>query len=361
MSKPTITAFGAFDALLDYEIAFTHSGGIAVGSTLIIRDNATNEIISNTTVTTMALSHLIPAGTLENGKYYNASIRVRYATGTGETEETETSDAVPFRCFKTPTISFSESDGTIVTKSSVYIEATYDQEQAIPMSEMMISVSGVSGDVVWESGAMHMPEGASIPYACGVEITGLSDGESYVITAQAMSSYGMSAVSTLSISVIYEKNTDYQLFSAMNVPERASILLRSNANSLEGTYIGENPVYENGAIDLTNGDCVLFSIDEEATGGNYQVIIEFFRSKSSQTILDMTDSNGVKTTVTYVEAQFDSSEGKRAICMLEESYAGVSMMIMSNAIELPSWDNGDHLILRIIYSGQNRHVYLEKK
>lgn len=70
MAKPQIMRINPFDANKDYEITLSWLGNRAHANRIVIYDNETNEVVFDDTVSSFALTHTIPAHTLQNSKKY---------------------------------------------------------------------------------------------------------------------------------------------------------------------------------------------------------------------------------------------------------------------------------------------------
>ena len=93
----------AFDATQAQVFGFNVVGGDQVtANRLTIRDNATNTVVYQETQETFKYEHTLPANTLTNGTYYNATLATQDVAGTYSAE----SVPIQFYCFTQPEIEF---------------------------------------------------------------------------------------------------------------------------------------------------------------------------------------------------------------------------------------------------------------
>ena len=82
LTTPTLMQQNAFDATQAHVFTFNvYSGSQITGSKLTIKNNATLETAYDGTITSYAFEHTVPANTLTNGVYYQASIQTMDAQG----------------------------------------------------------------------------------------------------------------------------------------------------------------------------------------------------------------------------------------------------------------------------------------
>lgn len=98
--KPLLLNAPAFDATVESIFTFTvPSGGDQVTKNrLTIIDQSTGTQIYQAKQTTFAFTHTVPAGTLTNGVYYQATL----ITYDAQNNPSSQSNAVQFYCYSTP-------------------------------------------------------------------------------------------------------------------------------------------------------------------------------------------------------------------------------------------------------------------
>ena len=82
LTTPILYTVNAFDATQAQVFYFNVLGGNQVtANTLTIKNNATLSIVYSATQTTFKFEHILPANTLTNGTYYQATLTTKDAQG----------------------------------------------------------------------------------------------------------------------------------------------------------------------------------------------------------------------------------------------------------------------------------------
>ena len=127
MMTPIALAHSAFSATNSETFKFSSTGGDqVVKNRLTIRNNTTNVVVYQNTVTSYLFQQEVPTNTLTNGVYYN------YYFNTYDVNNNMSADsnAIAFRCYSTPTITFMNFPITNIINSSSYsFNITYNQSQ----------------------------------------------------------------------------------------------------------------------------------------------------------------------------------------------------------------------------------------
>lgn len=291
----------------------------------------------------MLLVHEIPAGTLENGGYYNASVEVTYRDGAGNEHQTEASDTAPFRCLTTPVLSVSNiPQGTTINSSSCYVEYVYTQEQGDPLNEYIVSARDGNGIIAWTSKTVY-PGTSTVPRTFGVSIADLADGESYTINFEGVSVTGMRFTHDLHLSVQYNLPDNYQMMYLSNLSNKGVIRIESNIRVINGRYTGAGdvPYEEETRVDLTDGEAVIFD-SNFYLGGDYQIGLLFYAPTPGSTLISLL-SDGGNTVVRYIEGQLYGEENIGAYTILHSVNAGSPYTIHTPPMTIPA--QGDRLFL----------------
>ena len=131
MIRPTALTVNAFDATSVHTFYFTSSGGNQITSNkIVIRNNASNSVVYTNTITSYILNQSVPAGTLQNGVYYNYS----FFTYDKDGNESPESNIVAFYCYTTPTLTFTNIPSSKVVTNGTY---TFDIKYAQSESELL--------------------------------------------------------------------------------------------------------------------------------------------------------------------------------------------------------------------------------
>lgn len=130
LTTPQLNAVSAYDAAFEYSFGFVYSGTQSVKNRLVVRENASNEVVYDETEDALRLSHIMPAGTLENGMTYNAQVQVFDAAG----DSSDLSDMIIFSCHATPEFWIANiEDGEVVTSANLtaYVDFTQAEDDGI--------------------------------------------------------------------------------------------------------------------------------------------------------------------------------------------------------------------------------------
>ena len=127
LTTPILYNVPAFDSSQAQIFAFNSLGGNQVtGSTLTIKNNITLQTVYSQTQISYRFEHILPANTLVNGTYYQATLTTRDASG----NESSPSAAIQFYCYTQPNFEISNMpSGNVITNSSYAFTVTYNQAQ----------------------------------------------------------------------------------------------------------------------------------------------------------------------------------------------------------------------------------------
>jgi hypothetical protein len=291
----------AFDANFEQRFEFLLSGNQSVRNRLTIFDNDTAQIIYNETQDTLRLSHILPAGTLENGKNYSCEI-----TSYSIDNAAMTSSRIFFICLTTPIWGFLNlSPNQIIRNSTYTIEIDYYQHQGEILNEHRVSLYNSSMSEVWNSGNRF---GDVYP----VEIGGLANSTQYYIRAQGRTVNGF-VLDTSFIPFLVEYES-IGLFSVLRLENRdceASVRIQSNIVTIEGRYIpeGEEPVFiDNEMIDLREeGRAVIFD-EGFRFDGDFLIQFTGFGFNENTTLLTLSDGWS-NVNILWRKGNFDNGDG----------------------------------------------------
>ena len=127
LTQPILNSIPAFDATQEHIFSFISIGGDQVlGSQLTIYDNETGAQVYQGNYTSFKFEYPLAAGTLTNGKYYNATI----STINNASEFSEPSNPVAFYCYTAPVLTITNipASGTI-EQSNYTFQGNYVQAE----------------------------------------------------------------------------------------------------------------------------------------------------------------------------------------------------------------------------------------
>ncbi len=241
MARPQILKIQPFDANKDYEITFSWLGNRAHANRIIIYDNETNNVVFDDTVSSFALSHIIPAHTLENSKKYV----IEAQTFDVENIPSAMSNKVLFFTFATPDFYFENLiDNPIIDNSSFTAFVHYYSEDWEDISKYKFYLYDSSKKQLTESN--EMTDGQDICYT----YKGLDNNTVYYIRCVGITVNGMEIdTGYTEITVQFENPNNYARIYATPIPKQGCIQVSSNLIIIQ--YNGTDTFeYIDGMIDL---------------------------------------------------------------------------------------------------------------
>ena len=241
--KPQIYLVNTFDARTEQEIRFVWEGNQSFANICIIRDNVTDAIVYQATQTTMQLRHVVPPGSLTNGKLYN----VRVATIDINNNISEYSSPVLFYCFTYPNFVFSNISTNYIIRNATYqVNMSYSQIENEPLESYVIELYDESRNLLQSSGTKYDDE---LRYT----FVSLEDNQTYYIKATGRTLNGLYIETDyILVSVNYEQPQVYSIITLENIKESGLIKIQSNIRIVE-CYTTNPPIFIDGEyIDLRN-------------------------------------------------------------------------------------------------------------
>jgi hypothetical protein len=255
LTTPILYTQVAFDASKDQVFKFNVIGGDQVtGATITIKDNASLVTAYTGTSTSFAYSITVPAGSLVNGHYYQASIVTHNAAG----ESSQPSNTIQFYCYSTPTFTFSNLPSThIINNASYVFDVTYNQTEGETLNAYRFDLYDNTGILLSTSGSKYVSSGG-LPLTVSYTFSGFEDKTVYGIQCTGTTVNGMLVDTGLvTISVQYETDRVYSYLYLTNNCEDGNITIESNVVAINGTSYPDPPTYVGNTVDLTaNGSYV---------------------------------------------------------------------------------------------------------
>ena len=249
LTKPILNNVAAFDASNSQAFTFNVVGGSqVVGNTLTIKDNTTLNIVYNNTQTSFKLQHIVPAGTLSNGKYYQAYVTTVDAQGNVSVQ----SNTIQFNCYTQPTFQFTNvSENTVVNNASYEFQASYNQAEGEILNEYTFNLYDAAGILVSTSGKQYNTLSV-LPLSISHLFSGLADNSAYSIEVVGYTS-GKTAITTgrVNFSVIYSSPRLYSQLYLTNNCKEGYITVETSIKPINGHSNPSPPIYiDNKKIDL---------------------------------------------------------------------------------------------------------------
>ena len=324
LTTPTLLSQVAFDATQPQTFYFNVTGTSAqiVSNTLTIRNNDTNDIVYQENQETYRYEHVVNAGELTNGTYYNAVVSVFDSTGA------ESSNSIPiqFWCYSSPTLSFTNIPASnIITNSSFNFQFTYTQAENEAINSYIVNLYNSSQVQIASSGLQYAGNGTP-PYNGNYTFTGFENNTVYYIQITATTIEGTVISTPLQqFTVQYLRPDLFTLVQLTNNCDEGYITITSNIVIIEGSSNPDPPTYiNNEEVDLTgSGSWVEWNQGYNITGdmlarawfrnpNEYTTLIQFSNTDGQTIKLNfMLGYENVQSTdlAAYIEAYIESVEG----------------------------------------------------
>ena len=203
VTTPVLNPVAAFDATEDMLFTFSSVGGNQVVSNkLIVRNATTLETLYEDVVNSFVLEHVLPADTLLNGSYYQATVVTYDASGAASAE----SAPIQFYCFSSPTFTFPNlSSGDNITTSTYSFVAQYEQVENELLNQYSFVLYDGEDKQLATSGVQYVGSTSLPPTLVVWTVSGLEDGKDYKIIANGVTAYGTKVTTGfVSFSVKYD-------------------------------------------------------------------------------------------------------------------------------------------------------------
>lgn len=203
VTTPVLNPVAAFDATEDMLFTFSSVGGNQVVSNkLIVRNATTLETLYEDVVDSFVLEHVLPADTLLNGLYYQATVVTYDASGAASAE----SAPIQFYCFSSPTFTFPNlSSGDNITTSTYSFVAQYEQVENELLNQYSFVLYDGEDKQLTTSGVQYVGSTSLPPTLVVWTVSGLEDGKDYKIIANGITAYGTQVTTGfVSFSVRYD-------------------------------------------------------------------------------------------------------------------------------------------------------------
>lgn len=238
--KPIIATIPAFDATLNHTFAFTSNGGDqVVANRITIRNNNTNAIVYQNTLTTYILGQTVIANELNNNMYYNVYFNTFNANG----DMSEDSNVIPFRCIATPVMSITNMPLTnIINASSYAFNSTYSQVNGELLNYIIYTLYDINGTELSNSGKMYSTDAPPINFTH--LFSGLDDNTSYKIEVSGVTVNGMTFTTGLiTFTVSYYSPVYVGLLELDNKCDDGYNQITSNIITSTAETVPTNPYY----------------------------------------------------------------------------------------------------------------------
>lgn len=250
LTQPIINPIAAFDATQPYEVTFLAIGGAQViGNRIVISDNQTGDIIYDNRITTMKLSHTVPANTLTNGGYYNVVIY----TIDSANNFSQASVPVPFYCYSQPTLTIVNIPaGSTIENGTYSFQGSYAQQQNESLNSYQFILYDSNKTELSQSDVIYYASNNSLSYT----FAGMSNDTSYYIELKGQTvNNTLITTGLLFFTVRYSQPASFAIVDLVNDCENGFIQISSNIVAIDGKSNPEPPIYiDNKEVDLRDPD-----------------------------------------------------------------------------------------------------------
>ena len=254
LTTPTLMQQNAFDATQAHVFTFNvYSGSQITGSKLTIKNNATLETVYDGTITSYAFEHTVPANTLTNGVYYQASIQTMDAQG----NFSPASNIIQFYCYSAPTLVFNNiPTANIIPSASFAFEVKYNQAEGEALDSYVFNLYTTAGTLISTSGRLYNTT-TTVPTVFAYTFSGFNNGEDYVVEVNAATVEGTQI--TTGKQTVFVQYSQPGMFSSLyltNNCKNGYITVQANVIGINGEVNPSPPKYitrnEQVYLDLTN-------------------------------------------------------------------------------------------------------------
>ena len=249
LTTPILYSIPAFDAQNSFVFQFASIGGSqAVANTLTIKNNATLATVYSVTQTTFKFIHTLPANTLTNGTYYQATLTTKDAQG----NVSNASAPIQFYCYSQPSFAISNMPvNNIITNSSFAFAVTYNQAQGEILNAYVFNLYSASGALISTSNTMYNTD-TSLPLNISYLFSGFEDKASYSVEVNGVTVNGTQITTgRIPFTTDYTKPDMFSFLFLTNNCKGGYITIKSNVIGINGYSNPETPTYINGKeIDL---------------------------------------------------------------------------------------------------------------
>lgn len=253
---PIALPINAFDANENQTFAFTVSGGSqVVKNKLTIRRNSDDVIVYTSTLESYGFNQVVPANTLVNGVYYNFYFNTYDIDG----NESADSNVVPFYCFTTPTLIFTNvTTGDTIEAPQYTFNLTYDQLEDELLNELRFYLYDGHGNLLKVSDTIYSSDNPPIDF--DYTFSGFTDKETYYIEAIATTLHGFTVESNrIEFFVSYGYKKTYFIVKPTNECLEGRVRIETNIVSIDG-QTNKEPIYiDDSALVLEQGDWLLWN------------------------------------------------------------------------------------------------------
>ena len=298
LTTPILYSVSAFDATQAQTFLFNVLGGSqVVANTLTIKNNATLATVYSETLTTFKFEHILPANTLTNGTYYQATLTTKDAQG----NESSPSAPIQFYCYSQPMFEISNMpSGNVITNSSYAFTVTYNQAQGEILNAYVFNLYSASGALISTSNTMYNTD-TSLPLNVSYLFSGFEDNASYSIEVTGVTTNGTQITTgRITFTTSYTKPDMFSFLFLTNNCKGGYITIRSNVVGIDGIANPEPPVFiDNQEVDLRKNGSYIEWVEGYMVTGDWTLRIWGRDYNPNSEIFRFSNTDGDIITIDY--------------------------------------------------------------
>ena len=298
LTTPILYSIPAFDATKEQTFTFAVVGGSQVNAnTLTIKDNATLATVYSQTQTTYRFEHILPANTLTNGSYYQATLTTKDAQG----NESSPSAPIQFYCYSQPTFIISNMPiGNVVTNSSFAFTVQYHQIQGEILNAYVFNLYSASGALISTSGTLYNTD-ETLPLTISYLFSGFEDKASYSIEVTGVTANGTQITTgRVNFTTSYTTPDTFSFLFLSNNCQGGYITIESNIIDIDGDTGDMEPIFIDGKeIDLRKDGAYVQWVKGYNVDGDWTMRLWGREFKSGKEIFRFSNTDGDVVNVFY--------------------------------------------------------------
>lgn len=311
LTRPVLYSIPAFDATNENVIRFNSIGGSqVVKNRLVVKTNNDNQTVYDEEQVTFRFEHILPANTLTNGTYYNATIY----TFDNDGNESQASNIVQFYCYTTPTLAFTNLQPNGFIDNATYtFDFTYNQAQKEPLNYYVVNLYDAQGLIVATSGEQYAGS-TTVPLDLSYTINGFADSTSYSIEVNGVTiNNTLITTGRINFSVKYTRPNIYTLLELQNNCSSGYINIKSNVAIIDGEVVPPPPIYiNNKELDLTKEGSYVFWDEGYNVTGNFTGIIKGRKFTPYTTIFTFKNKDGSTVKINWLQG-YENGDNTKAM------------------------------------------------
>lgn len=298
LTTPILYSIPAFDATKEQVFTFASiSGSQVVANTLTIKDNATLTTVYSQTQTSYRFEHILPANTLTNGTYYQATLTTKDAQG----NESNPSAPIQFYCYSQPTFVISNMPiGNVVTNSSFAFNVQYNQIQGEILNAYVFNLYSASGALISTSGTLYNTD-ETLPLTISYLFSGFEDKASYSVEVTGVTANGTQITTgRVNFTTSYTTPDTFSFLFLSNNCQGGYITIESNIIGIDGDTGDMEPIFIDGKeIDLRKDGAYVQWTSGYTVSDNWTMRLWGREFKSGKEIFRFSNVDGDIISVSY--------------------------------------------------------------